>query len=128
MPVTRAGENTAMTALLTGDTIRVSLHTANDATTSNEVTLNTTTGAPGYSQKTVTFNVQTNGNPCTNNDALTFDRTLGSGGNVTVRSVGIWKGDSLVWSAKLASSFTWQNNQSITFAIGAISLNMTNVA
>jgi len=136
MPISNAGENLAMIAALRGTNSRaqIRLHTGDpgSAGTANVISTDwTASGANGGALSAPTYpetiwTIPTDGGESTNGTAVSFTRASAS--TLTVTHISIWKAGAtptFVWKAQV-SNVTWSENQTITFEIGAIRLNLGN--
>jgi hypothetical protein len=137
MPISNKGEELAMIAVLRGGTnnrAEIRLHSGDPGSDGTTNTLSSdwtasggggTGGANVYPQTTWTIPVNT-GVASNNSEAVSFTRTSSTA--ATVRWISVWKAGgtpTFVWKAQI-SDVTWSLNQTITFEINAIKLDLGN--
>jgi hypothetical protein len=133
MPISNAGENLAMIAALqgTGGAAQIRLHSGDPGASGTANLLSagwTATGGSGGAAPTyptTTWTIPTDGGQSTNATTVSFTRNVA--GSVNVTWISIWKvgAPTFVWKAPV-SSVSWAENQTITFEIGAIRLDLGN--
>ena len=136
MPISNKGEELAMIAVLrgTGNAAQIRLHTSDPGTGGTNGLVSsgyTASGAGGNvsagSYPTTTWTIPTGGGQSTNASAVSFTR-IANASTITVTHISVWKVGvpDFVWKAPV-SSVTWSENQTITFEINAIKLDLGNV-
>lgn len=110
MALSTSAKNLILDSLLQGDTIRVSLHTADPGTTgASEIS------GGGYARATVTFSLASNGSS-SNSQQVVWTGMPAS----TITHCGVWRGSAFMFGVSLSQPRTLSSGDGFFFLAGTM--------